>query len=111
MSRSKRLGTSWESAVVAYLQEHGWPHAERRVLHGALDKGDVTGIPGLVVECKNTAKIELAEFLDEAEWEKRNARAAVGVAWIKRRGKASAGEGYVLMTGLQFTELLREAGY
>ena len=32
-------------------------------------------------------------------------------AWIKRRGKASPGEAYVVMDGETFTHLLREAGY
>lgn len=31
--------------------------------------------------------------------------------WIKRRGKASPGDAYVVMTGDQFTELLKKAGW
>jgi hypothetical protein len=31
--------------------------------------------------------------------------------WFKRRGKASAGDAYVLMDGATFARLLREAGY
>jgi hypothetical protein len=64
-NRSKQRGTSWESAVVAYLQQCGWPHAERRVLHGSQDKGDVLGVPGLVIECKSAARIELAQWVTE----------------------------------------------
>ena len=39
---AKQAGTRWESA---------------------LDKGDITGIPGVVIEAKDVAKISLAEFL------------------------------------------------
>ena len=51
------------------------------------------------------------EFLREAQVEAENAGALVGAAWIKRRGKASPGEAYVVMDGETFTHLLREAGY
>ena len=108
---AKSAGTSWESAIVKTLIDMGWVHSERRRLSGAFDKGDIAGIPGVVIEAKNVAKIELAAFLDEAEVERVNARATVGVAWIKRKGKTDPLAGYVLMSGQQFVHLLKEAGY
>ena len=60
---AKQAGTRWESAIVDYLASRGWRHAERRAKTGALDKGDITGIPGVVIEAKDVAKISLAEFL------------------------------------------------
>lgn len=111
MSASKRRGTAWESAVVDFLRGAGWPHVERRALNGAKDRGDVAGIPGVVVECKSTARLELAAWVAEAETERANDNAAVGVVWAKRKGRASAGDGYVVMTGEQFAALLRAAGY
>lgn len=115
MSRSrqsaKQAGTSWETAIVNTLVDQGWVHAERRRLSGANDKGDIAGIPGLVIEAKNTAKLDLAGFVDEANVERDNANAAHGVAWIKRRGKTSPLHGYVAMDGATFLRLLAEAGY
>ena len=111
MSASKAKGTFWESAIVAYLQAAGWVHAERRTLSGAHDRGDVAGLPGVVIEAKNAAKVELAGWLDEAEREAANAGAAVGVVWFKRRGRTSPGKGFVLMTGDQFADLLKGAGW
>ncbi|MFI6763315.1 hypothetical protein ACIBF5_29695 [Micromonospora sp. NPDC050417] len=111
MSASKRKGTGWETAVVDYLRANGVPYAERRTLNGAKDRGDVAGIPGVVIECKNERAITLAEYADETETERRNDQAAVGVAWIKRRGKGSPGDAYVLMTGEQLVQLLAAAGY
>lgn len=32
MSASKDRGTRWETAVVRWLRDHGFPHAERRAL-------------------------------------------------------------------------------
>lgn len=111
MSRSRAKGTAWESAIVAYLHQRGWPHAERRALAGALDKGDITGVPGCVIEAKNCKQINLAQFLDEANVERDNAGAVVGAAWVKRRGKSSAADGYVVMDGATFTYLLNAAGW
>lgn len=111
MNRSKQKGTAWESKVVGYLRECGWPFAERRALAGSLDKGDLTGIPGLCCEMKSAARIDLSGWLDEAEVERDNAGARIGVAWIKRRGHTSAGKGYVVMSGETFVQLLVEGGY
>jgi len=111
VSAAKARGTRWESQVVDYLLSRGFKYAERRSLAGARDKGDITGIPGLVIECKSQQRHSLAEWCDEAETERENAGAEYGVAWIKRRGRTSAGAGYVLMDGMTFTALLHAAGY
>ena len=111
MTASKRKGTAWESAIVDYLREHGAPHAERRALAGARDRGDIAGIPGIVIEAKAAAKTELGVWLAEAETERANDGAALGVVWHKRRGKASPGDGYVTMSGAALVRLLTDAGY
>lgn len=110
MNRSKSKGTAWESAVVAYLKPL-WPHVERRALNGNADRGDVAGIPAVVIEAKNCKTQTFGAWLDEAEVEKANDGAVVGVVWAKRRGKTDPGAGFVVMSGAQFVALLREAGY
>ena len=110
-NRSKSKGTAWESAVVAFLRASGFPHAERRALSGSNDCGDVTGIPGVVIEAKSAAKVELAAWADEANVEAANARADLGVVWFHRRGRASAGDGFVLLDGATLVRLLTAAGY
>lgn len=112
-NKSKAKGTAAETAVVHYLQENGFPYAERRALAGSLDRGDVTGVPGVVIEVKSCARMELATWVDEAEAEALNGIAAnssqrdIAAVWHKRRGKGSPGEWYVTMTGEQFVELIR----
>ena len=107
MSASRRKGTAFETAVVGFLNDHGFPHAERRALRGVDDRGDIAGIPGLVIECKAVREITLAAFVDETEAERRNAGAALGVAVIKRRQKP-VGDAYVVMTLAQFAALTRD---
>jgi len=111
MNRSKIKGTSAETAVVNYMRGEGFPHAERRALAGNSDRGDLAGVPGLVVEIKNCAKTELAAWVDEARIEQTNDRADLGVVWHKRRGKGSPADWFVTMSGAQFTDILRQLGY
>lgn len=111
MSRSRAKGTAWESAIVDYLRGNGVPHAERRALGGSRDRGDIAGIPSVVTEAKSASRLELASWLAEAEAERINDGADIAVVWVKRRGKTSAGQGYVVMTGETLVALLRSAGY
>lgn len=111
MSASRRKGTAWETAIVAALRDNGWPHAERRALAGAADKGDVAGIPGVVVEAKAAKAITLAAWADELAAEVTNAAADIGVLWVKRRGRTSPLDGYAVLAPTHLLALLRAAGY
>lgn len=108
-SRNKAKGSAWERAIVEHLRAAGWPYAERRIAGAAKDRGDIAGVVGVVIEAKNAARVDLAGWLDEAELERTNDRAWLGIVWHKRRGKAAAADGYVTMTGAQFTTLLAQA--
>lgn len=108
MSRSKAKGTAAETAVVRFLQAEGFAQAERRTLGGVKDRGDIAGIPGVVIEVKNCARQELAAWVAEAELERDNDGASLGVVWHKRRGTTDPGRWFVTMSGRQFAALLRE---
>lgn len=111
MSASKDRGTRAETAVVAYLQGHGFPHAERRALSGSQDKGDVAGVLGSVIEVKDCRRDCLPQWLDETETERINAGAEYAVCWHKRRGKGSPADWFVTMRGEQWVRVLRLLGY
>lgn len=86
-NRPKDKGTSAESMLAAHLRENGWPWAERRALNGAVDKGDITGCPGLVWEVKYTSgHIKMAEWIRETVQEQVNAKADHGILVVKYRG-------------------------
>ena len=65
----------------------------------------------LVIEAKAAKAMTLAAWVDEAEVERINGQAMIGVVWHHRKGKGSPGDGYVTMPGWQFAALLIEAGY
>ena len=108
VNRNGIKGSRWESAIVGFLRDHGFPHAERRAKAGINDKGDITGVtPHLVIEAKDQAKIDLPGFLREAEEEAANANAILPVAWVKARGKG-VDKSYVVMYPGTFILLLKE---
>ena len=102
---SKKKGTAWETALVEYLKLSGFPYAERRALCGTSDRGDVAGIPGVVLEAKAEKTIALSTYMDEVATEKQNANAQVGAAVIKRRNRGP-GDSYVVMPLSQFVDLI-----
>jgi hypothetical protein len=107
VNRSKNIGTAAETAVVKYLQQSGFPDAERRALSGGADRGDINVHPDVVIEVKRCQRMELASWLDEAVKERDNAGATVEMVWHWRRRKGSPGEWFVTMTGETAALLLR----
>ena len=120
MSRNRRsarkAGADMESATVRYL---AWalddPRIERRHLTGAKDRGDVTGVmldqERVVIECKNTARMEVSSHIDEAETEAGNDGALYWAVVQKRRGiglksREAVGRQLVYMTLEQYALLL-----
>lgn len=109
---SRRKGTPHENRVVAYLQEHGFPDAERRALAGAKDRGDVAGVGcalgRVVVEAKNEKRVDLAGYMDEVRVEKKNDGAAIGFAVMPRRN-CGIERAYVVFELADVVALLRGA--
>jgi Holliday junction resolvase len=94
---SGRKGTYWESRVVDFLRHVGFTAAERRARQGSKDRGDIAGLRGLVIECKNEKRIDLPRYLAEAEAERINDQADFAVVVIPRRNHPVA-DGYAVMS-------------
>lgn len=69
--------------VVGYLNDHGYPHAERRRLMGVADQGDIAGIPGVVIEVKGDRSNRIAEWREETTNEMNNAKVHVGILVVR----------------------------
>lgn len=107
MSANKAKGTKWETDLVGFLKEYGFP-ARRVAQEGFKDSGDIHGISPFVGQAKNWKSWEdaIREGLDGAEKQKVNAGEPYGVAFVKRVRKGT-GEGYAVMTVATFADLLR----
>lgn len=111
MSKSKQKGTAAETAVVNWLKEQGRKHVERRSLSGTNDRGDIAGIPSVVIEVKNHARMELAQWISELETEMKNDKAETGVVIHKKRGTTDVGEWYATIPVSIWYTLIQQAGY
>ena len=83
---------------------------DRRVKTGAKDRGDIGGVrihgQRLMLEAKNTARIDLAGWMAEAETQRGNDDALAGVVVHKRHGKGDIADQWVTMTMREFVALL-----
>lgn len=100
MSAASRKGASFERLIADSLAtELDDDRIDRRVKHGINDRGDITGLrihgQRVVVECKNQKRLTLAEWVDEAEVERGNDDALIGLVIHKRRGKGDPLDQYV----------------
>ncbi len=106
----RQKGSTFERLLADYLKANGFPFADRRVKSGAKDRGDLGGVHAhgqpVVVEAKNTTKINLGVWASEAEVERVNDDALVGVIAHKRHGKGRAEDQWISMTLKDFTALL-----
>lgn len=111
--RPKDIGTRAETAVVRYLQAHGFPHAERRSLRGTKDAGDITGTIGVCWSVKGGAAAktasdnQIAAWLAEAEKQAANAGVQVFVLVVQRAGYGPdrAGHWWAVLAGWQYEVL------
>ena len=83
----------------------------RRRIRGSADRGDITGIIGVVVEVKAVQEYAFNGWLKEAQVERDNAMADFGFVVAKPRlvGTTRTGEWYALMYAYEFMSLIQAA--
>lgn len=113
-SSAKAAGTRFESSIAAFLSEYVDDRIERRAKTGAKDRGDLASVraPGggrVVVECKDVARMDLPGWTREAEVERGNDDALLGLVVHKRRGTQDPGQQWVTCTVADLVALLTGA--
>ena len=107
---AKAAGTRFERATADYLAKHVDDRIDRRPKTGAKDKGDIGNMRHMggriVAECKDSAKTMLGTWANEAEVERGNDDALVGLVIHKRHGKGHPGDQWVTMTLRDLAALL-----
>jgi len=109
---AKAAGASQERLVAATLAELlNDDRIEVRKTNGSKDRGDITGVKTIrggrvVIEVKNTSRDNLPAWIAEAEVERGNDDALIGVVSHKKHGTAQGGEQYVSMSLATFASLL-----
>jgi hypothetical protein len=110
MSKAKQKGTLAETAVVQYLKSF-FPRAERRPLYGVLDRGDISGVPSVVIEIKNQRTYKLPAWIAETEKERINAEATFGILIVKPNGVgvSNVKDWWAIVPLSQMVDLLQKA--
>ena len=109
---AKKAGSSFERLIADYLAfELNDDRIDRRVKTGAKDRGDVGGVRTIrggrvVIEAKSVSRDNLPLWIREAEIERGNDDAVIGVVAHKRHGSAQPADQYVSMTLETFVRLL-----
>lgn len=109
---AKAAGTWMERITAEFLSLRlADDRIERRTKSGAKDRGDITGVKTIrggrvVIECKNTTRLDLPGWMREAEVERGNDDAIIGVVVHKKVGSANPADQYVTMTLETFARLL-----
>lgn len=116
MSRQKQKGTAFETAVTRFLQ---WALDDKTIhresLHGSNDRGDIGGVvidgEPVTIEAKSHRRMELAEWMREAETEAGNCDGILPVVVHKRScvgisTREGVGSQWVTMTLETFARIL-----
>ena len=118
-NKHKAKGTSFETAIVNYLKENGFPSSRRTALAGENDSGDIHGIKQrlspveIAIQCKNQKAFKLSEWLNDTVKQAAKLREAYPLLVVKRPGKGAAalGESYVVMRLEDMLKLLKDADF
>ena len=108
---AKKAGSSFERSIVDWLAKHIDDRIDRRVKNGAKDRGDIGGVRHMggrvVIEAKDYGgRLMPGPWVAEAETERGNDDATVGLVIAKRRGTTDPGQQFVLMTVNDLAALL-----
>lgn len=107
---ARAAGARFERLVADYLARHVDDRIDRRVKTGAADRGDIGGLrhmgARITVECKDTARTDLAGWAAEAEVERGNDDALAGLVVHKRRGRVDPADQWVTCTLGELVALL-----
>ncbi len=115
--RSAKAAGSWMEKITAEFLAFRLAddRIERRTKNGSKDRGDITGVKTIrggrvVIECKNTSRDNLPAWIAEAEIERGNDDAVIGVVVHKKRGSMNPADQFVSMTLETFARLLEGGG-
>lgn len=108
---AKAAGSRFERVIADYfagvLEDE---RVDRMVRRGSDDRGDIVGVRShgkpVAIECKDVARINLPQWVDEAHREAGNGDALVGVVISKRHGNADPASQWVHMEVRDFVALI-----
>lgn len=108
---NRTKGLAWERKAVHTMRVKGFVKAARTRDGYHDDKGDVEGVKGLVIQCKDWKTMSWTAWFEDLAVQVANAEADHGVLVVKRRGIAGAERGLAVMEFDKWLDLAKQAGY
>ncbi len=111
---AKAAGSKFARIVADYFHKHVSEWIDKAPLWGAHDRGDILNLrtkagDRVVVECKEyRGEYKVGTWLKEAEIERMNDNALVGLVVAKRRGHGDPGDQVVFMTMRDLVALITD---
>nr|DAR47015.1 MAG TPA: HOLLIDAY JUNCTION RESOLVASE HOMOLOGOUS RECOMBINATION [Caudoviricetes sp.] len=114
LKSAKAAGSRFERLIADHLDGRLYDlHVDRQVKTGAADSGDLYGVAcrgrQIAIECKNTTKMRLPQWVQEAHVEASNIGGLAGIVIHKRHGNAKGGDQWVTMTVTDLVTILNHA--
>lgn len=112
--KPKDKGTKAESDVVAWAKKYGYYRAERLVLHGSADVGDVRLAEGVMVQVKDgytdrkePTDYQVGQWLAEVDKQRKAGDWDIALLVHKRFGKSDPDNWRWYLTGETYESLIR----
>jgi Holliday junction resolvase len=105
-SPQKRKGHAAELAVVKWLRKYGIK-ADRIQAGTHADKGDISGLFGVVIEVKDRKAHSWHGYFEQLRTQMRNADAYTGVIIAKRPGITDVNEWMAVMPAIEWLALVQ----
>lgn len=106
----KNKGDAYERSIIDYLRQCGF-RVDRTRAGWSDDRGDIHGIEGVTLECKNHIRMALSGWIAELLTECENNQTTIGAVIHKKKGVTNPADQYATLPLGKFVQLLREAGY
>jgi hypothetical protein len=105
-SSQKRKGSRAELDVARWLQTMGHHKAARIQAGTHDDTGDISGLPGIVVEVKDRMQHNWKEYFGQLATQIINADAYTGIIIVKRPGITDPGKWLAVMPAYEWINLI-----
>ncbi|MGH8880671.1 MAG: hypothetical protein ACRD0P_25510 [Stackebrandtia sp.] len=105
----KRRGAATQRLVADALKADGWPYAEP--VGAGIGGRDITGTPGVAIECKARRGLQLGAWLRQAVAQAETGEVPVLVVRLDGQGPAGIDEWPAVVPFATLRRLLRLAGY
>lgn len=102
----RRKGADAERALIRWLRTNGYPDARRYLAGDGRQPGDIDGVPGVCLDVKNRATLDLPGWLRQLDAEARTG--ALPFVVVKLRGVTDPGD-WALITRVRRLPELCEA--